>query len=526
MISGIGRNAVSRLSPYGLPLLSGLLVGTSYIPFPPWAILFCYVPLWAFWLRQDSLRKVLLGGWITQFLLGLIGFHWVAHTAHAFGHLPWPVALLVLLLFAAVGHLFLVLAGFLWFLLARRPDLSRSAKVFLLPLATALCEWAIPSIFPWNLGYPWLYARLPVFQLAEYVGFQGLGVVTLFLNMLLLLAWERRSDRRGAVLLGAVAALLLVLNVTGRAVGRRQGVYDGSIKVLAVQGNVGNPAKEYAERGLGFREEILADYFRLTREGLRTGGGDPDFVLWPESAFPDTIVPRGMDAGYAGVLREFLRSNGVALVTGARGYDEASGRKTNAVFLFDRDGNLADAPYRKSRLLVFGEYVPLSGLFPRLKDWFPYSGDFAPGPGPEVKRMGHLVLGPQICYEGLFPGFSKALADQGAQVFVNVTNDSWFGTRAEPYQHMYMTLARGIEFRRPVIRATNTGITAAMRADGTVLDPAPLNVGRAHLYEVPYRKDPGPTVYQRFGFRLVPASLGLAALLAVIPGRRGGRKRR
>lgn len=522
----MGKNMGSRLSCYRLPLLSGLLLGTSYIPFPPWAIVFCYVPLWTFWLRQDSVRRVLWGGWVTQLLVGLIGFHWVAHTAHEFGHLPWPAALLVLLLFSALGHLFLVLAGLLWFLLAERPGLPRSMKIFLLPVVTALCEWGVPSIFPWNLGYPWLYARLPAFQLAEYLGFQGLGVMTLFLNLLLLLAWEHRKGRTGAALLGSVAALLLLVNAMGWAVGRRAGSFDSRLTVLVVQGNVGNPAKQYAERGLDFREEILAEHFRLTREGLETGGRDPDFVLWPESAFPDTIDPRRMDIGNTGALREFLRSNRVALVTGARGYDEASGRKTNALFLFDREGIPADAPYRKSRLLVFGEYVPLSGCFPGLKRWFPYSADFAPGPGPEAKRMGHLVLGPQICYEGLFPGFSKALADQGAQVFVNVTNDSWFGARAEPYQHLYMTLARGIEFRRPVVRATNTGISAAMRADGAVLARSPLNAGWAHLYEVPYRKDPAPTFYQRFGFRLVPATLGLAAWLLVTLGRRGKRRSR
>ncbi len=517
-------NAVSRLSAYRLPLLSGLLIGTSYIPFPPWAILFCYVPLWTFWLRQDSLRRVLWGGWVAQLLVGLIGFHWVAHTAHEFGHLPWPAAILALLLFGALGHLFLVLAGFLWFLLAERPGLSPWTKTVLLPVITALCEWGVPSIFPWNLGYPWLYARLPAFQLAEYVGFQGLGVVTLLLNLLLLMAWERRRNRTGAALVGSVAVLLLVLNAAGWALGRRQDSFDSRFSVLAVQGNVGNVAKEYAERGLGFREAILAEYFRLTRQGLGTFGGEPDFALWPESAFPDTFVPRRMDAGNAGVLRDFLRSNRVALVTGARGYDEASGRKTNAVFLFDREGNPADAPYVKTRLLVFGEHVPLSGRLPALKRWFPYSADFARGPGPEAKRMGRLVLGPQICYEGLFPGFSKALADQGAQVFVNVTNDSWFGTSAEPYQHLYMTLARGIEFRRPVVRATNTGITAAMRADGSLLALSPLNVAWAHLYVVPYRKDPAPTFYQRFGFRLVPASLGLAAGLLAMLGRIGKRR--
>jgi apolipoprotein N-acyltransferase len=134
-------------------------------------------------------------------------------------------------------------------------------------------------------------------------------------------------------------------------------------------------------------------------------------------------------------------------------------------------------------------------------------------------------VGPQICYEGLFPGFSRSLADQGAQIFVNVTNDSWFGTSAEPYQHLFMTLARGIEFRRPVVRATNTGISAAMRADGTLLERSPLHAEWTHLYEIPYRKEPRPTFYQEYGFRLVPTILWLTAAVLIAAGWRGRRGR-
>ena len=506
---------------YRLPVLSGVLLGTSYIPFPPWALLFCLVPLWTFWLRETSLKRVLWGGWIAQFLFGLTASHWVAYTAHEFGHLPWPAAVLALLLYCSLGNLHLVLAGLFWFLLASRPSVPRWARASLVPAVFALCEWGTPAIFPWNLGYPWLYARLPAFQLAEFVGFQGLSVLTLLLNLLLLLAWERRREGRGAAFLGLAAVLLFLANAVGWSVGRSQPPPDATASVLAVQGNVGNLAKEHAERGLGFREEILAQYFRLTREGLSApGSGRPDFVLWPESAYPDTFRAGRMDTGNAGALRAFLRGNGVALATGARGDNEESGKRSNTLFLFDREGNPADEPYRKSRLLVFGEYLPFSRRLPRLKEWFPYTGDFEPGPGPEGKRLEGLLLGPQICYEGLFPGHSRGLADRGAQLFVNVTNDSWFGTRAEPHQHLTMTLARGIEFRRPVVRATNTGISAAMRADGTILGLSPQGEEWHRTWRIPYRTAPRPTFYQKWGYRLVPGILVLAVGIFVAAGRR------
>jgi apolipoprotein N-acyltransferase len=510
------RGVRARLSGYGLPLLTGVLIGTSYIPFPPWALLFCHVPLRIFWLRDGSVRRILWGGWLAQFLFCLIGFHWVAYTAHEFGQMAWPLAILVLLLFCAFGHLYLVLAGLAWALLRDRLGLGRTQQLLLLPVVTAICHRYVPLIFPWNLGYPWLWSRLPAFQLAEFVGFDGLGVLTLFLNLALLAAWGRRKDRTGALILGGTAVFLLLINGAGWAVGRGQPAPDAEARVLVVQGNVGNFEKIYAEKGLGFRDDIIGRYFRLTRQGLaRAGDRAPDLVVWPETAFPDVIDPGRLYGGSTGILRHFVRSENVALATGAVGRDAASGKPTNAMFFFDRDGALPEPPYKKVHLLVFGEYVPLSDRFPVVMEWFPWLADFARGPGPEVRTLGGVRLGPQVCYEGLFPEFSRGLADRGAQIFVNVTNDSWFGAPAEPYQHLWMTLARGVEFRRPVVRATNTGISAAMRADGTSLGGSPIGEEWQGMFAVPYRKDPSPTFYQGIGIRLVPLLVWAAAGVAL-----------
>jgi len=477
--------------------------------------------LWLFWLREESWKRILLGGWAAQFVFTLIGFHWVAHTAHEFGHLPWPVAALVLFLFCALAHLFVPLAGLAWALLCSRMTLPRWAQLGLLPALTALFAYAWPMIFPWNLGYAWLWGKLPVYQLAEYVGFQGLGALTIFGNLAFLAAWEHRGSWRGARLLGAALALFAAVNALGWLRGQNLPPPDGGMRVLIVQANIGNLAKERAGKGRGFREEILRKYFTLTARGWAASGERPDFALWPETAFPDTIDPGRMDQGNTLVLREFLRRRSIPLLTGAWGVDEAEKKQTNALFLFDQGGEAAGPPYNKTTLLAFGEYLPGGDLFPGLKKWFPFTADFARGTGPEIRRFAGLALGPQICYEGLFPGFSRSLAEQGAQAFVNVTNDSWFGTWSEPYQHLFMTLARGIEFRRPVIRSTNTGISTVMLADGTILARSPLYRDWFHTYDVPYRKEPSPTFYQLHGYRLVPAILLLAAALPLATGRRG-----
>jgi apolipoprotein N-acyltransferase len=401
--------------------------------------------------------------------------------------------------------------------------LPRWAQLGLLPAFTALCEYAWPMIFPWNLGYAWLWGRLPAYHLAEYAGFAGLSAVTIAFNLAFLAAWENRRAWRGVRILGAALAFFAAINALGWLRGKTVPPADAAVRVLIIQGNIGNLAKERAERGEGFRGEILARYLELTGQGvIASEGRRPDFVVWPETAFPDTIFPWRMDEGSTLELRRFLRGQSIALITGARSYEEKSGKRSNAFVVFDERGEMTAPPYHKSILLAFGEYVPGSTLFPGIKNWFPHTADFARGDGPQVKPLHSLALGPQICYEGLFPGFSRSLADQGAQLFVNVTNDSWFGTWAEPYQHLSMTLARGIEFRRPVIRATNTGISTVMLADGTMLARSPLRAEWTHMYDIPYRKDPSPTFYQKHGWRLVPAILLLAPGFLLAMGRRAG----
>ena len=75
-----------------LPILSGVLIGTSYIPFPPWASLFCFVPLWIYWTQQSRLSQILWGGVTSAFVFTLIGFNWVTYTLHEFAHLDWWIS--------------------------------------------------------------------------------------------------------------------------------------------------------------------------------------------------------------------------------------------------------------------------------------------------------------------------------------------------------------------------------------------------------------------------------------------------
>ena len=96
---------------------------------------------------------------------------------------------------------------------------------------------------------------------------------------------------------------------------------------------------------------------------------------------------------------------------------------------------------------------------------------------------------------------------------MNVTNDSWFGHTFQPYQHLYMTLARAIEIRRPIIRVTNTGITSAITADGTLLQQSPQQRPWAGRFVIPYTHQPYLTAFTRFE-KFIPL-LQLALLVGI-----------
>lgn len=502
-----------------LPILSGLLIGTSYIPFPPWALFFCLVPLFVYWSRAQSAKQAFFSGWITQFILNLIGFHWIAYTTVEFGHFPIWFGLLTLLAFAAIAHLHYALGGWLGFWLEKRFGFSSSARVFVYALAFALMDHRFPMIFPWHLGYPWLWGNLPGHQFADVIGFEGLNVFTILINACLACGVvnfiENKRKAAGAFAVTALATFV-ALNLAGLGRAEPWKKNDAELEVLAVQGNIGNFDKHMQDKGDKFRDPIVAKYLALTAEGLAQHL-EADVVIWPETAFPSVLDQPYLNEAHAVQVRDFIVKNQKPLFTGAYSYDRKTKDTYNGFFFLNAKGEAPVEPHRKSILLVFGETFPFSEYVDYMKYLFPDQGSFGRGKGPQalsVEIDGRQVqIGSQICYEGLYPWFSAGLSRAGAQIFTNVTNDSWFGKKFEPYQHLYMTLARSIEFRRPLVRATNTGITTAVLASGEVLEHSPQDKEWSGLFRVPYQTNPAHTFYEKiaghWGWALAIALVGL-----------------
>lgn len=497
-----------------LALLSGVLIGTSYIPYPPWAIGFCYIPLWWAVLaasESKNYKYIFFLGWISQFTLTLLGFNWIYFTAREFGNLNAPVSLAALVLFASFIHLYIPFSLVCATYLKRNFNLQTTAFIFTIALVHILLERTWPSIFEWNLGYTLLWIKSPLAQWADTIGFWGISaLIFIFQAILLYCAMTFKAHKTKSLsMLGATFAAVIGLVIVGQSKKQEFSKTDSQVKVTIVQANISNEEKLQAEKGYDYQPFVFNSYFDATEQELAHVNNETDLIIWPETALPVALDKVYHHKPSQQSILTKVKTWQKTLVTGAYSQDtykrDHMGNLIirNSVFFINPDGEVA-APYYKTDLLIFGEYMPFGQEAPFLYKLFPFVGVYERGPGPVQKAIPlvgqELTLGPQICYESLNPGFSRGLAKVGAEIFFNLTNDSWFGDWAEPYQHMIMTLARGLENRRPLIRSTNTGISTVILASGEILEQSPIYQKWAHTYTVPYTKSPKLTFYSKYGY--------------------------
>ena len=483
------------------PILSGFLMGISYIPFPPYAVFFCCIPLWLFALNQDRLKPLLIGGFLCQFVFTVICFNWIVYAIEAIDIPLWPQGFILSLIFLLFANLHISLSLFFWFLSRKqleriKPPLGRSFFVWLLlPIYFGLCTEYYPMIFEWHFGYTWFYAKWPAAQTAEIWGFRFIHTLILFSNLLFLFVFKsflvkkEKSDvsfYKGFVALSVWLGCFIMLQFWGGYLKNRLLEPDQKIRVLMVQPNIENKMQEEDQ----WNDFVLSKLLKETKKYLSAQPDLPvDFILWPEGTYPYAINPFRVKQGRDPIQKHISVFN-TSLIVSAKG--EVSDREagyTNSVFTFNEKGRLAQAPYDKTLLIPFGEYTPGSKWFPFVNKFF-FDNDraYEKGTGDnKVAYLNGLTLGFQICYEGLFDWFTRdILRKEKVDVLVNVSNDAWFGYWQEPWQHLYMTSSRAIEVRRPLVRGTNSGFSAVVSAKGEISSPMVLGENFSWIEEVSF----------------------------------------
>ena len=525
------RHAPAR-APAAFAFGLGLAHAAAFAPLAHWAYALAVLAALFVLLRVRARRgatPAAQAGLAFAFGLGWFGagLAWLYVSMHDYGGMPAPMAGAAVVLFAAYLSLYPAAAAGL----AAKVGAGRGGVAHALALAGAftLAELARGVALT---GFPWLsigYAQLdgPLDRIAPLAGVFGVGAAAVAVAALAAAALVRdeprtaaadasgsgaapgpRASLRASALPAALALALLVapLAVPRDAWTRAEGP---PLDVRLVQGNVAQDMKFRPERTVA----AMQDYAE------RFVAGGAALTVLPETAW--TLTWERTPAPIAERILAHV-SRGHALAIGLPAIVEPAGggapRLANSVMLLQADPSgapRAPAPrYDKRHLVPFGEFVPPGfGWFVRMME-IPL-GDFARGGADQAPfEVGGQRIAFNVCYEDLFGEELRValLGARGATVLANVSNIAWFGRSHALPQHLAIARMRTLETGRPMLRATNTGVTAAIDARGRVL--ARLDDHVAGSLDVRVQGTGGLTPFARAGN--APAWWGAIALLVAV----------
>ncbi|MGK7346339.1 MAG: apolipoprotein N-acyltransferase [Candidatus Nitrospinota bacterium M3_3B_026] len=510
-------NGVSRRDA-GLAALSGISLAAAFPDIGLWPLAwFGLVPFFSAMRGKDRLSCAVLGV-VTGFAFFTLTLYWVSNTMIVYAGMPILAAAVVTGLMTFALALYIGLFGYLFGMVSRgvSADAALSAAPFL---------WVAVEFFRSNvpvLGFPWVrladsqYEILPVIQAADIAGEEGLGFVIVLSNAAAaqVVDWLIRK-RAGAPARfpAAQAGLALALAAAVLAYGHwRLAHVSGEgepVRVALIQGNI-DQARKWDP---SYMDEQLDIYMTRTREAAAAGA---EVVIWPETAAPFYF---GQDSTRDSVMLGLARSAGVPVIFGAPAFkrDDGDVKSYNRAWIVRPDG-LAEK-YDKVRLVPFGEYVPFKKALFFVERMVTAIGELEPGERVSLLHVGDYAVGAQICFEIIFPEYSREIARLGGAAVVNITNDSWYGRTAASRQSLAMGVFRAVENRIPVLRAAQSGISAIVEPTGKITAETGLFVETTLMGSFTQRSGP-LTIYTRTG-DLFAWMLVAASAVFVAAARRG-----
>lgn len=422
-------------------------------------------------------------GAVLSFSVGhyLLGFYWIPYTIEVFGQVPFPFNQTLGLFFSLI-----ILPQFLVFLLlkyilikfeVRRlwPVATMERSHLFFALSFTLLEYFTPQQFPSHLGHPWL-SFAPYLGTAPIWGVAGFSFFSYYLLLILISFFQKQGlNKMGPLFIAVFIALNMATPLTKPSL-ETENIQ--SVNIRMVQPNIGNYLKVSSESGdsqsLG---QVLDLYYQLTTAPAEK---PLDLIIWPETAYPRLLSSSLMKSSplYSPrLVQDSLKAHQAELFFG--GYDQVTKEvlpsdyfetEYNSAFLVNSDGLLKDV-YHKRVLIPFGESLPFGPFNKYLSQLIQNISFFARGENFTLfQTERHQSFISVICYEILFSSYVRTYLNQVERhplFLINLTNDSWYGDTAEPFQHLFLAKWRALEFDIPILRMTNTGITSVIYPDGT-----------------------------------------------------------
>jgi apolipoprotein N-acyltransferase len=493
------RARTAQSLPFWHYLVAAVLGAANTFSFAPtphggWLELVIFTLFFAWLTRTSGWKSAALTGWAFGFGNFVTGVWWLYVSMHDYGGMAAPLAAAAVALFSMYLAIYPALAGIVWSLCAGRARYEGNGSVvpaadeprfvptwhgaFAFASAWALGEWLRGLVFT---GFPWLasgYAQVdgPLAGFGAIAGVYGVGwVLGLVVALLVQGFYMLRHDpaqasgqaSKAARFAPFIAAAALIVSGMLLSLVEWTIPANAPLTVRLLQGNVKQEMK-FEQEGV---DQSLQLYRKLITEK------PADLIVTPETALPILAVQVPPDLALA--LRNFSDTTNSSILFGAIGVNATpEGRATDYTnSLFGITPNQKDVyRYDKHHLVPFGEFVP-TGFH-----WFVALmgiplGDL--GRGPPVQKsffVRNQPIAVDVCYEDIFgEEIARTIREQEAPagILVNSTNLAWFGDTIALDQHLQMARMRSIETGRPMLRATNTGTTAVIAANGAVVARLP-----------------------------------------------------
>ncbi|MFN6971662.1 MAG: apolipoprotein N-acyltransferase [Rheinheimera sp.] len=423
-----------------------------------------------------------------------LGVSWVHVSIATFGGMPLIASLGIMALLVAYLSLFPALAA--WLSCHPRLNVTTSfgKHPIYWPLLLASCWVLAENLRSWLFtGFPWLslgYSQTEGYlaPFAPLIGETGITFVLVFAAASLMLLVHKQWR------MALIAALLLLISPLLNEFKGWQ-LQDEKVSVALVQGNIKQELRWVPEQEL----PTMKKYMQLTKPHLQQ-----QIIVWPEAAIPQ-LEP--LAQAYLYNLDMQAAENNSAVITGILDY-KRNNDAYNGIIVLGRSSHLATSGdyiyetknrYQKHHLLPIGEFVPFESFLRDIAPFFDLpNSSFARGDWqqPNLQANGYQLLA-ALCFEIAFPRQIQANFTDNTDFLLTVSNDAWFGASIGPLQHMQIAQMRALEFGRPLLRATNNGVTGIAKPDGTL--QAVLPQFEDGVLSADVQLATGRTLYSRVG---------------------------
>lgn len=451
---------------------AGTLLVFAYAPFNQWWLVFLALPAWLHQLHKATHPRQ---AFTVNFAFGLgwfvSGISWVHVSIADFGGMPLIISLLLMFLLCLYLALYPAFSGYLSVKLSQKLRIPNAQLWYLAPiwLLTEYLRGTLLTGFPWlSLGYSQINS--PLKHLAPYIGEIGISFVILIICISFYQLTFRQHIKT------AVSCIMLCgISIVASAHFYSVKPIEKQFTVSLIQGNIAQALKWLPEQEWPTMEKYLA---------LSPFGKNVDLIVWPESAIPSM---ESSVQNYLHTVDELANSDNTALITGIIDYQYNEKAFYNNLIVLGNKTQHAESGsyqynhtnrYSKYQLLPIGEFIPFGEFLRPLAPLFnlPMSS-FSRGEyqQPNLVAKGVNIL-PLICFEIAFTEQLQANFSQQQQttdLLLTVSNDAWFADSHGPHQHMEIARMRALEYGRPLIRSTNTGITAIVDHRGIFIAKSP-----------------------------------------------------